>query len=83
MDVIISQIQTLAKDANEQTRKSILTALHTIGQAIETPDDTVTRIWGGVSAAQSILGITVYLCATASQYLCHSCWHQYGYLQPP
>lgn len=53
MDAIVAQVKSLAEGANEATRKSLITALRDLSYAIETPDDTVTRIWGGVSYSGS------------------------------
>ncbi|KAF2174812.1 S-adenosyl-L-methionine-dependent methyltransferase [Zopfia rhizophila CBS 207.26] len=46
MDAIVNQVTVLAKGADEAARKAILTALRDLSYSIETPDDTVTRIWG-------------------------------------
>ena len=48
MDAVLGQVQALAKSADEKSRKAILKALRDAAQAVETPDDNITRLWGGV-----------------------------------
>ena len=49
MDTIATQVMALAKNADEGTRKRLIGSLRDLSYSIETPDDTITRIWGGVS----------------------------------
>ncbi|KAF2728963.1 S-adenosyl-L-methionine-dependent methyltransferase [Polyplosphaeria fusca] len=47
MEDIAGKITALAKDASDESRRSIVEALQELQIAIEWPDDTVARIWGG------------------------------------
>jgi hypothetical protein len=53
MDAIINQVKSLAENADEKTRKTILTGLRDAMQALETSDDTVTRLWGEVRSTRA------------------------------
>ncbi|MCJ1332210.1 hypothetical protein MMC10_008902 [Thelotrema lepadinum] len=47
MDAIFNSVTALAKGADESMRKQIINGLRDLSYSIETPDDTVTRIWSG------------------------------------
>jgi hypothetical protein len=49
METILEQATTLAHGASEATRKAIISQLFNLAYSLESPDDTVTRIWGLVS----------------------------------
>jgi hypothetical protein len=49
MDAIIAQIQAFAKTASGTGRKQLLDSLRTLQYEIETPDDTIWRLYGSVS----------------------------------
>jgi hypothetical protein len=54
MDAIVTQIQNLAKAADEAGRKKVLDALRDLQHTIETPYDVLQRFAGLVSKLISI-----------------------------
>ena len=54
MDSIISQVTSLANGADELTRKKLIDTLRGLSYTIESPDDTITRLWGSVSALELV-----------------------------
>jgi len=46
MDTIITQVQSLAANANEAGRKQLIDSLRNLQYAIETPYDTLRRFAG-------------------------------------
>ncbi|KAF2108250.1 O-methyltransferase [Lophiotrema nucula] len=60
MDVIVGQVTALAEGASEATRKSILNALRDLSYKLESPDDTINRLWSGqVTIAVVRVGINL------------------------
>ena len=49
MDDIIAQIQTLAENADETGRNSLQIALRDLQYRLETPQDTLMRLYNSVS----------------------------------
>lgn len=48
MDAIISQVQALAKTADEAGRKKLMDGLRDLSYSLETPQDTAQRVMFGV-----------------------------------
>lgn len=49
MDAVLTQIQALAAAMDDAGRKKLVVALRDAAFALETPDDTMQRIYGLVS----------------------------------
>jgi demethylsterigmatocystin 6-O-methyltransferase len=49
MDSVIAQVKSVAATADDTARKQIIVALRDLSYSLETPDDTIQRIYGYVS----------------------------------
>jgi 20S proteasome alpha/beta subunit len=57
MDVIIAQVENLAKIADETGRRKMIESLRNVQYAIETPNDMLCRFCGLVSDIQTYLAV--------------------------
>jgi len=55
MDAILQQVKALAAAADDNGRKKLVVALRDLSYAIESPDDTMQRIYGYVISLPSKL----------------------------